>query len=60
MNVKAAKHYGPTGKQQKKVQSMMKQGGPDSYENMITPRNVSELSINLTLNKAIDGENGES
>jgi len=39
---------------------MMKQGGPDSYENMITPRNVSEISMKLTFIIAIDGENGES
>lgn len=39
LNVKAAKHYGGVGGKAKKVQSM-KQGGPESYENMITPRNV--------------------
>ncbi len=48
LNVKAAKHYGGSGvgvKQQKKVQSMMRQGaGADNYENMITPRNVSHFA----------------
>lgn len=47
LNVKAAKHYGTSNgavKQQKKVQSMMRQGaGAETYENMITPRNVKKF-----------------